>query len=345
MKKSISRMSHASLAAIVLLASAAHATEKTAALPTLRIDPARVAVAGLSAGAYAATQAQIAYPEVFHGAALVAGGPYDCAQGNLATAVTVCMKGTPAPDAAALVKAAQSRAAKGEIGPLQKLAGAKVYVLHGRQDPVVAESVAHAAVEFYDSLKSTLPELANLTVTWDGARDFAHTFPTENAGTACDKVASPFIGRCGFDAAGAIFHALFGKPAHNVGTAAGELRRFEQNAFQTDGTDAGLAAEGAVYVPSACLKNRRCGILVALHGCQQNIDSVGEAFINDAGFNRWADAYDVAVLYPQARAMPPLNPKGCWDWFGYTGPNYATREGAQLRWIVRALSAMQQGGH
>src|SRR5690348_10042260 len=104
--------------AALLWLGAAHADEPAVAtLPKLHVDPARVAVAGLSAGAYMATQAQLAYPEVFRGAALIAGGPYDCAQGVLATAVTSCMKGTPAPDGAALAKAAQARAAKGEIGP------------------------------------------------------------------------------------------------------------------------------------------------------------------------------------------------------------------------------------
>lgn len=332
--------------AAALLAAAAHAEEKTpASLPTLRVDRARVAVAGLSAGAYMAAQAQIAYPEVFRGAALIAGGPYDCAQGSLATAVSVCMKGAPAPDAAALAKSAQARAAKGEIGPLEKLAGEKVYILHGRQDPVVAEPVSHAAVDFYQALKSAVPAISTLIVTWDGERDFSHTFPTENAGSACDKVAVPFIGRCGFDAAGAVFRELYGAPPRKVGAAKGELRRFDQNALRSNGADAYLADEGIVYVPPSCAKGRRCGVLVALHGCQQNLDSVGETFVRDAGFNRWADAYDVAVLYPQTRATPPANPKACWDWFGYSGAGYATREGVQLRWLIRAVAALGRVEH
>lgn len=339
--KTLEIVARAVLPAFALLTAAAHGEQKEAAsLPMLRVDPARVAVAGLSAGAYMATQAQIAYPEVFRGAALIAGGPYDCAQGNLGTAVTTCMKGTPAPDPIALARAAQARASKGEIGPLEKLAGEKVYILHGRQDPVIAESVAHAAFDFYRALKETMPKLSTLTVTWDGARDFSHTFPTESAGAACDKVAPPFLGHCGFDAAGAVFKALYGTPPRKVGEAKGDLRRFDQNALRPDGIDAYLADEGVVYVPPQCAKGRRCGVLVALHGCQQNLDVVGEAFVRDAGFNRWADVYDVAVLYPQTRAMQPANPKACWDWFGYSGNNYATRDGIQLRWLVRALTAM-----
>lgn len=326
--------------AAILITLSTQAADPVAGLPKLHIDPARVAVAGMSAGAYMATQAQLAYPEMFRGAALIAGGPYDCAQDSVATAVTTCMKGKPAPDPAALVKLAEDRAAKGEIGPLGKLAGEKVYILHGRQDPVIAESVAHAAVDFYNTLKASVPQLSSLTVTWDGAHDFSHTFPTESAGIDCGKVGTPFVGKCGFDGAGAVFHALYGKPTHKVNDASGELRHFNQNALLPVGKDASLADDGIVYLPSACLRGHRCGVLVALHGCQQNLDSVGDAFVREAGFNRWADAYDIAVLYPQTRASLPANPKACWDWFGYTGADYATRSGVQLRWLVAAVTAL-----
>jgi poly(3-hydroxybutyrate) depolymerase len=341
MKKSVATL------ATAMLAFAAHAASPdVAALPKLHVDPARVAVAGISAGAYMAEQAQLAYPEIFRGAALIAGGPYDCAQDSVATAVTTCMKGSPAPpDPAALAKLAQERAAKGEIGPLAKLAGGKVYILHGRQDPVIAESVAHATVDFYDALKAAVPALASLAVTWDGSHDFSHTFPTEAAGIDCDKVGTPFLGKCGFDGAGAVFHALYGAPLHKVAEAKGKLRHFDQAQFQRDGKDAVLADIGAAYVPPACLKGRRCGVLVALHGCLQNIDSVGEAFVKDAGFNRWADAYDVAVLYPQTRSGVAANPKACWDWFGYTGAEYATRNGVQLRWLAAAVAALGRPAH
>lgn len=323
------------------LAVSASAELAPAPLPSLHVDSARVAVAGISSGAYMATQAQIAYPEIFHGAAMIAGGPYDCAQGNLATAVTTCMKGVPAPDAEALAKSAQARAAKGEVGPLARLAGAKVYILHGRQDPVIAENVARAAADFYAALKRSEPALATLRVTFDGDRDFSHTLPTLDTGNACDKVGVPFLGKCGFDAAGAVFAALYGTPARQPAkAAAGELRSFDQNILRTGGKDAFLADQGYVYLPQACLKGRSCGVLVALHGCLQDSSSVGEAFVRDGGFNRWADVYNVAVLYPQTRAGVPTNPKACWDWFGYSGADYATRDGVQLRWLTQALAAL-----
>jgi hypothetical protein len=50
------------------------------------------------------------------------------------------------------------------------------------------------------------------------------------------------------------------------------------------------------------------------------------------------------VLYPQVRPVEPtplawwrpVNPRGCWDWWGYTGPEYATRNAVQ----IAAIAAM-----
>ena len=71
------------------------------------------------------------------------------------------------------------------------------------------------------------------------------------------------------------------------------------------------------------------------------MDKVGEAFVRDAGYNRGADAASMVVLYPQVSAsLVPLNPKGCWDWWGYTGADYDLRAGAQLQFLARILAAL-----
>ena len=329
------------LLGLILLGGAAWADEAAAPLPKLKLDPSRVAVAGLSSGAYMATQVQLAYPELFPLAALVAGGPYGCAAGRLDLALSTCMKGVPAPDAAALAARARQRSAAGDIGPLKDLAHGRVYLLHGADDAVVAPVVAEAAAHFYEQLRDNEPGLKTLQVHDDGARAFAHNLPIAASGDDCDKSVSPYLGHCGFDAAGEIFSQLFGKPAHAAATAKGELRRFDQDAYRPGGADALLAKEGYVYLPPDCLAGKPCGLLVAFHGCKQNADAVGEAFVKDAGFNRWADVYDVAVLYPQTRASTaPLNPQACWDWWGYSGTDYDSRQGVQLRWLVGAVKAM-----
>ncbi len=322
--------------------SVACAAGDHSSLPRLRLDPSRVAVAGLSSGAYMASQAQLAYPELFPNATLVAGGPYGCADGQLQRALSTCMKGVPAPDVDALVARAERRAASGELGALKYLSGARVYLLHGRADATVAPAVAEAAAHFYMKLGADTPGLAGMQVHDDGARDFAHNLPVAAIGDDCDKAVSPYLGHCGFDAAGAIFAQMFGKPPHAVASAAGgELHSFDQRALRPDGADAFLARTGYLYLPRDCMAGKRCGLMVVLHGCKQDADAVGETFVKDAGFNRWADAYDVALLYPQTRAsFAPLNPQACWDWWGYSGTDYDTRHGVQLRWLVNAVRAL-----
>lgn len=328
------------LLTLLLLAPLARAGDAPP-LPMLKIDASRTAAVGLSSGAYMAGQLQLTYPELFPNAAIVAGGPYGCAGGKLDVALGSCMKGTPVPDVAALVVRARRRSATGDIGALKDLAHAHVYLLHGKDDALVAPAVAEAGAQFYRQLRDATPGLKGMQVHDDGQRTFAHNLPVVARGDDCDRSVAPYLGHCGFDAAGEIFTQMFGKPPRAVGKAQGELRPFDQDAQRPDGADALLAATGYVYLPPACLAGKPCGVVVAFHGCKQNADAVGKAFIEDAGFNRWADVYDVAVLYPQTRAsFAPLNPQACWDWWGYSGADYDSRHGVQLRWVVNAVRAL-----
>lgn len=326
--------------AAMLATLAGCAAEPPLPLPALDLDPGRVAVAGLSSGAYMATQVHLAYSDRLRGAALLAGGPYGCAGASLETALGPCMVAEPyAPDPARLAGVVRERAAAGDIAPVAGLAGDAVYVLRGRADTVVAEAVTRSAHDVYAALAN---EAGGLSLRLDGERDFPHLMPTLDAGTDCATGGTPYLGRCGFDAAGDAMAWLFGPaPAAAADAAAGELRRFDQAPYAAPGTDPLMAAAGYLYLPPACAAGERCGLLVAFHGCEQNADKVGEAFVRDAGFNRWADVHRVAVLYPQVRSSYlPLNPKACWDWWGYTGDGYDTRRGAQPRWLAAAMTAL-----
>ena len=324
----------------LVLALAACAGEPAAPLPRLAIDPQRVAVAGLSSGAYMATQAHFAWSDRLVGAALVAGGPYGCAGGSLETALGPCIEARPyTPDAARLAKRVRERAAAGDLAPLRGLAGDRVLVLHGSGDATVAPQVAKAAHALYAALAD---EAGGLALRWDGERGFGHVWPTLSSGVDCQAGGSPYIGNCGFDAAGEAVAWLFGAAGDAPADAGGQLLRFDQRAYAAaDAPDPLLADAGYLYLPPACARGERCGLLVVFHGCQQNADQVGEAFVRGAGFNRWADVHGLAVLYPQTRSSYlPLNPKACWDWWGTTGPDYDTRRGAQLRWLAAAMTAL-----
>jgi poly(3-hydroxybutyrate) depolymerase len=70
---------------------------------------------------------------------------------------------------------------------------------------------------------------------------------------------------------------------------------------------------------------------------------VGDAFIKESGFARWADTNRLIVLFPQVAASP-INPQGCWDWWGYTGSQYLTRDAPQIAAVNRMLDSLQASG-
>lgn len=283
-----------------------------------------------------ATQVHMAFSDHIAGVAMIAGGPYGCANGSLEQALSSCLNpaGDKLPDVDVLVETAKTRAASGEIAPLSGLVGDKVFAMHGKLDQTVGSTISADSVELYR-------KLGGAVVEEDVARAMAHTFPTEANGVDCSTSEPPFIGKCGFDGAGEVLARLYPDSPTVAATAQGELRSFDQNTYLPEGKDAMLADTGYLYVPKACADGESCGLHIALHGCQQNAAEVGESFVRDAGYNRWADARHLIVLYPQTRAsFAPLNPKACWDWWGFSGNDYDTRNGVQLRWIANVAAAL-----
>ena len=324
--------------AAVLGGLAGCAGESAPPLAAITLDPSRVAVAGVSSGAYMATQVHVALNARVHGAALVAGGPYGCAQGQLETALGPCMTAQPAlPDTATLAALASQRASEGTIDPLSGFAGDRVLVMHGTGDLLVAPALAATNAAL---LRSLAGEAA--TVTLDAQRAFGHGWPTTDTGAPCDQPASPWLLDCGIDAAGEAMAAMFvadGTSPAAASVADGALSRFDQRELAPEGA-AGLADTGFVYTPKACADGA-CGVLVAFHGCQQNEEAVGEAFVRDNGFNRWADVHRVVVVYPQTQSSyVPLNPKACWDWWGYGGADYDLKTGGQIRFVAAVLDRL-----
>jgi poly(3-hydroxybutyrate) depolymerase len=79
------------------------------------------------------------------------------------------------------------------------------------------------------------------------------------------------------------------------------------------------------------------------HGCRQGAATLGERFVSEAGYNRWADTNRLIVLYPQVGASWwPYNPRGCWDWWGYTGAQYATKDAPQIRAVLAMVERLGQ---
>ena len=50
----------------------------------------------------------------------------------------------------------------------------------------------------------------------------------------------------------------------------------------------------------------------------------------------------IVVLYPQIQdtTFGPVNPEGCWDWWGYTDANYANQSGRQIRAVAQMTNIL-----
>jgi poly(3-hydroxybutyrate) depolymerase len=307
------------------------------ALPPLNIAPGGLTVSGVSAGGYMATQYQVAYSNDVAGAGIIGAGPWLCARGVVTRAMNDCLRGTAGgPDDRVLVATLRASAALGVVDNPSGLAADRIWMFHGAKDTTVGAVVSDSLLRFY---KSFVP-LEQIRYETQVAA--AHGFPTVADGGACDAAESPWILACGFDAAGEMLNHLYDGLAAPSGEVTGTLREFGQARYVTDARLASMAETGFVFVPKDCSEGAPCRVHVVFHGCRQGIDFVGRSFARQAGYNRWADANRIVVLYPQAEKslVLPLNPGGCWDWWGYSGANYAARSAAQLSAVQRMLAAL-----
>ncbi len=316
---------------LVMAASVAQAAE---ALPKLKLEP-MITVSGISSGGYMATQFHLAHAEQVSGVGIIAGGPYGCAENSLGTALGRCVgKADANLDIGQLVQRAKKRAEAGELAPSAQWRTAKVWLFHGSADTTVASLVSDQLAQFYRALVPA-EQLRYVTDVRAG-----HAMPTRSSGNACTSSESPFINACQYDAAGELLKFLLGKLNAPAEARTGAMQPFDQEVYAPGG-ELTLADEGYLYVPKTC-ETERCRLHVVFHGCQQNVASIREKFVQEAGYNEWADSNRLVILYPQTKSsMLPLNPKGCWDWWGYTGAEYDTRSGNQIATVAAMIEALR----
>ncbi len=297
------------------------------------LDADRITVSGISSGAYMAGQLHVAYSDVFSGAAILAGGPYGCAEGNLMTAMARCMGNVNEPlPLDALEKAIREAAEKGQISDLENLADDRVWIFRGALDPYVAEEVGEAAKELYQRF------LQEDNIRWIHDLEATHTFPTLANGPPCDQFEEPYVGACDYDGAGELLEHLYG-PLEESADDQGSLKSIALDNV----ADTGLMQKAWAFLPETCEATPgRCRIHVVLHGCLQSVEKVEMAFIEQTDFQRWAASNDIVLLYPQIQASA-VNPYGCWDWWGYSGSDYRIREGKQMKAIVELVSGLVEG--
>jgi poly(3-hydroxybutyrate) depolymerase len=340
------RLGRAAMAVALAAAGALASPALAEPLPRLAIEgPA--GVAGLSSGGAMAVQLHVAHSKTFGaGSAVIAGVPYDCAQGSVLRATTLCMRALPvSPDERTSIRITEAQARDGRIDPTGSLASSRVYLASGTRDQVVRRPVMDALHRYY---RQYVPAG---NILYDTELQAGHAWVSPAGSQACSVTESPYVVDCGIDVPGRMLAWLFGatapKPEQREGVGqkaapTGRLLTFDQRRHLTGLGDSlhSMDDSGWVFVPRRCADGERCRLLVVLHGCMQGRDAVGDGFVRKTGLDKWADANGIVVLYPQVRATAASNPRGCWDWWGYSGAGYATREGVQVRAIMAMVEAL-----
>ena len=351
-------------AGIALALSAATVTSASAnTVPPLNLNTDTITVSGLSSGGYMANQFHMAYSDWVKGAGIIAAGPYYCGQNDITTALSQCVNKMETPVKLDKLNAkAKSWAQSGKIASLDNLKDSKVWLLHGTADTRVMSDVSDLLHTQYTTL---VPEAQ---VTYVNNKPFAHVFPTLENGGSCTTSESPFIGACEYDAAGEMLNFMYDSLTVPDDTLSGKVYSFNQGELAGDNAKT-LGELGFVYVPKSCEADSKasssdganestsestdennnsnaCHVHVSFHGCNQYADAVDDAYVTGTGLNRWADDNSMVVIYPQTKKsmFMPLNPQGCWDWWGYTSEDYATREGQQMQAVKSMIEGLSGKG-
>ena len=350
-------------AAIAFSASA----DERGALQPYNAAISESSISGISSGGYMAVQFGTAWSSVIKGVGIVAGGPYYCAQASssdiwtgytmpMLTAIGPCMKG-PVPNVQHFIDKADEEAASGAIDATSNLSRQKVYIFHGFNDTVVAQPVTDATTEFYRHYLGQ-ERAGNLFYQTNLGAGHAQVLGHDERYSklnACELNQSPYINECGYDQAGVILQHIYGAlNPPSFGKLSGTVKSFSQGKYTSSDEPSSISMgdTGYLFVPKDCEPEQgaACRVHIALHGCAQDVGDIGKLYVDDSGYNAWADTNRIIVLYPQTVArplmgLPPQNPQACWDWWSYVthDDSYVTKSGRQIKAIKAMLDTLTAG--
>ncbi|CAF3823624.1 unnamed protein product [Rotaria sp. Silwood1] len=319
-------------------------------LSSYNVDPSEISVSGLSSGAYFATQIQVAFSASIKGAGIIAGGPYDCG-GQMS--YTNCMF-TNSPSITQSISNTNLWSGN-KIDDIKNLTKHKVYMILGTSDPLIGASVMTQLYKYYVTDGQFIP---SANVVFKNDLNAGHTFPTDFdsiGNNDCGSTSSPFISNCNFDGAGAILQHIYGplKPRNN-GVLNGKFIEFNQGEFLMNSSAYGMSDTAWIYVPKSCSDGAICKLHITYHGCQQSHEKIGDKYIKNTGYNRWADTNNIIILYPQTVATNTIdststdresipNVNGCWDWVGWYGSDFDVKSGKQSSAMKKMMDRITSG--
>ncbi len=314
-----------------LIATSAVANDST---PALNIDKSRITVSGISSGAAMAHQLHIAYSDVFSGAAIFSGVPYDCAENSLMTALKRCTENnTAALPVDQFAGKIRDGFKAGLLADPENLAGDRVFLFHGALDTKVSALVHNATATLYTDYidAGQIHEVNDVPA--------GHVFPATDADHSCTELVPPFVGDCDYDGASELLSYLYPDLTTPVSAVETELTE----SVVPGASDADLMENAYLFVPPVCnADGASCPLHLVLHGCAQSAETIGTDFIKQSGYLPWAEANHIVLAFPQVQKslVAPINPHGCWDWWGYTGDDYANRNGRQMMALINWIKAI-----
>jgi len=204
----------------------------------------------------------------------------------------------------------------------------------GTNDSVIDPGVGRKLQSYYNyyAPKSNIKSVFNIPAE--------HSMVTNKFGNDCDYLGPPFINNCNYDAAGEILNWIYNTRNKTLNPPVNPPLQNVQKIDQTKYTPTGIRPSeislsdfGFMYVPTSCRSGSiSCRVHMAFHGCRQYFNAIGRAFVDHAGYNEWGESNNIIVVYPQTISVStlPYNPEGCFDWWGFTGVDYATKFGLQI---------------
>ncbi|CAM3661625.1 hypothetical protein VA7868_00368 [Vibrio aerogenes CECT 7868] len=297
-----------------------------------------------------ATQFFIAHSTIMKGVGIIAGGPYLCAQSwpartYMENTINTCMNPRTAslsPNTPRLVKKTRLLAKNGKIDSVENLYKKRVYLFSGTNDRTVNTRVMDQTLVFYQALG-----VKSDAIFYNKTTNAGHGIITDNdSDNPCSTSQPPYINNCDIPQAKKILGWIYpgletSQPEPKAKAIPFNQAEFIHNPYTS------LDDTGYVYIPKQCHNQIRCSIHIVFHGCEQGAAIIGDRYYNHTGYNTYADANNLIILYPQIRPSTsnPYNPKGCWDFWGYTspnnpGPDYFSKNAPQISTVYRMVTRL-----
>lgn len=329
-------------------------------LDSLQKSKSYITISGLSSGGYFANQFHIAHSSIINGTAIFTAGPYYCAKSSIEMAKSICMKGlNNGPKTYELIELTNDWSKLSYIDNTNNLINDIVYLYHGSLDSIINPIVSESLQSYYNAFV----KLNNIAVNYNFPSE--HCIPTLSYGSSCEILSSPYIGNCNYDGAGNALNFLYKNKLFNNSLIKSNqittnLHKFDQTIFIPQlkpnhflSAMNSISNFGYIYIPTNCennffsesknsmSNNIVCDLHISFHGCLQNLELISNDYAINSGFNNYAEKNNIVILYPYVKqSSDPYNPDGCWDWWGYTGPDYVLKSGYQIQFIKNIIDQL-----